>query len=195
MEIPKEIACTKCKEVKLLTKEFFSPQSAYKYGFTRWCRDCVSKNSTEYNTEKRKEYRTNWARNARGSNVHFYKAREFQREMKKYGTTVDWYRNKLIEQNGLCAMCEHLSHHHGTIQRLQVDHSHDCCDIKTKSCGKCLRGLLCANCNVLLSYLERFLKEAVTPPIPTEGTWLSKAVGYLEAHKGKRDLATYTIQA
>jgi hypothetical protein len=79
--------------------------------------------------------------------------------MKKYGTTVEWYRDKLIEQNGLCTVCRHLSHHHGTIQRLQVDHDHKCCDLHTKSCGKCLRGLLCADCNIRLAPIELLLTE------------------------------------
>jgi Recombination endonuclease VII len=137
----------------------------------------------EEHYEERLEYRKKWAKDHRFKNYKDAREYEFAREMKKYGTTVDWYRDRLIEQNGLCAMCGHLSHHHGTIQRLQVDHSHDCCDIKTKSCGKCLRGLLCADCNILLSYLERFLKEAETPLIPTEGTWLYKATQYLTKYK------------
>jgi len=108
----------------------------------------------------------------------YFKAREFAREMKKYGTTVEWYRDRLIEQCGVCALCKHLSHHHGTIQRLQVDHNHNCCDLRTKSCGKCLRGLLCADCNILLSYLEKFLKEATTL-VPRWDTWLEDALLYL----------------
>jgi len=113
-------------------------------------------------------------------NPEYFKAREFAREMKKYGTTVEWYRDRLIEQNGLCVLCEHLSHHHGTIQRLQVDHDHKCCDLHTKSCGKCLRSLLCANCNILISYWERFAEQGTV--VPLAGTWLYRAVKYLEAY-------------
>ncbi len=163
MEVPKERACTKCGDVKPLTDEFFYPQKGYKHGLTRWCRDCRTKYSVELNKEKKDEYRANWAREARGNDIDKYRAREFAREMKKYGTTIEWYRDKLLRQCGLCAICRHLSHHHGTIQRLQVDHDHNCCDLRTKSCGKCLRGLLCADCNVLLSYLERFLADLSTP--------------------------------
>lgn len=117
----------------------------------------------------------------RVENITAYHERELARDMKKYGTTVAWYRDRLIEQNGVCAICKHLSHHHGTIQRLQVDHNHDCCDLKTKSCGTCLRGLLCADCNMLLGYAERFMKEATTL-VPKWDTWLENAILYLRKY-------------
>lgn len=128
--------------------------------------------------EESDKYRAAWAKQDRLENPEFYRAREFSREMKNYGTTVEWYRDKLIEQSGLCAVCKHLSHHHGTTQRLQVDHNHDCCDRKTKSCGQCLRGLLCADCNLLLGYLERLLKQT-TMVVPKWDTWLENAQFYL----------------
>jgi hypothetical protein len=136
------------------------------------------KNDPEY-----KAYRARLEKEKRDRMPEFYRAREFAREMKKYGTTVGWYRDKLIEQLGLCAMCSHLSHHHGTIQRLQVDHDHSCCDLHTKSCGKCLRGLLCADCNLKLAPLEKILEEALTLPEPAPGTWLEKALVYLSKWK------------
>ena len=121
------------------------------------------------------------AKAARLADPLYFKAREFAREMKKYGTTVEWYRDKLIEQSGICALCKHLSHHHGTIQRLQVDHNHDCCDLHTKSCGECLRGLLCADCNIRLAPVEDLLKQGTI--VPLAGTWLSKALAYLDSYK------------
>lgn len=127
-----------------------------------------------------KAYRAKLEKERRDRMPEFYRAREFRREMKKYGTTVEWYTEKLIEQNGICAICGHLSHHHGILQRLQVDHNHSCCDLKTKSCGKCLRGLLCADCNILLSYLERFLKDAlIFPFLGASNSWTARALRYI----------------
>lgn len=141
------------------------------------------------NKEQVDKYRAEWARKDRLENPEFYRAREFAREMKKYGTTTERYLGTLIEQRGLCAICNHLSHHHGTLQRLQVDHDHKCCDLKTKSCGKCLRGLLCAECNMLLSYLERTLREALVIPFPqligTKESWTAKALRYLAKWKAQ----------
>lgn len=162
----KNRTCTRCKEEKELTEENFKRRKGYAEGFHTWCIDCMNQYNADYQTKDRDE------------RPEFYRAREFAREMKKYGTTVEWYRDKLIEQSGICALCKHLSHHHGTIQRLQVDHNHDCCDLKTKSCGKCLRGLLCAGCNILLSYLEEILKQT-TMVVPKWDTWLEDALLYL----------------
>jgi len=188
MEIPKERECTKCGEVKPLTSEHFYPQPAYKYGLTRWCRACRSKNATKINKEERDQYRAEWAQDDRSSKIDKYRLREFAREMKKYGSTIDGYRDKLVEQDGVCALCRHLSYHRGKLQRLQVDHNHDCCDLKTKSCGKCLRGLLCADCNIKLSYFERFLSNAESA-IFKPGTWENQAVGYINNYKMRKAVA------
>lgn len=167
--------CTKCKVTKELNDKNFCKRKRYVGGLTRWCRVCAN------------NYRNEWALGDRTDNMEVSRAYEFSREMKKYGTTVEWYRDRLLEQNGVCALCKRLSHHHGTIQRLQVDHNHDCCDLHTKSCGKCLRGLLCADCNILLSYLEKFLKEALVLPFPTligtPESWTGRALRYLLRYK------------
>lgn len=54
-------------------------------------------------------------------------------------------RNKLIqEQNGRCKIC-------GTSdpgkRGWQIDHDHECCPTRKKTCGKCIRGILCISCN------------------------------------------------
>ena len=183
MEVPKEMKCTKCGDKKPLTNEFFKKAKGYRYGFQRWCRVCASVYSTELNKEKRNAYKAEQERLNRGSNIDFYKAREFAREMKKYGTTVEWFRDKLIEQLGVCAICKHLSRRYGKLQRLQVDHDHGCCDLKTKSCGECLRGLLCADCNVNLSYLETTLEDAmVFPYLCKSSSWTAHALKYLDSY-------------
>lgn len=122
-------------------------------------------------------------RKYRNANRDHYRFIEFRREMKKYGTTVEWYRDKLIKQLGVCAICGHLNHHNeDTLHRLQVDHDHSCCDLKTQSCGQCLRGLLCGDCNKTLSYLELFLQDAEIMPWLGRGEWIRKALKYLDSY-------------
>lgn len=134
-------------------------------------------------TPKQKSDRAKNEKKYRLINKGRYRLLEFVKEMKKYGTTIEWFRDKLIVQNGLCAICDHLSRRFENLQRLQVDHDHSCCDLKTKSCGSCLRGLLCADCNVRLSYLEAVLKESTI--VPKKGTWTARAIAYLKPYEPK----------
>jgi hypothetical protein len=58
----------------------------------------------------------------------------------------------LDAQQYTCGMC-HDPFEAG--QLIHVDHDHACCQRKNRSCGKCVRGLLCHACNIALGYIER----------------------------------------
>lgn len=40
---------------------------------------------------------------------------------------------------------------------LAVDHDHACCPQKKKSCGDCVRGVLCSDCNFLMGWVDKIL--------------------------------------
>lgn len=72
-----------------------------------------------------------------------------RRAMMYYGLTEETYERLVEHQAGRCAMCrepfgDKVPH---------IDHDHSCCAGK-KSCGKCVRGLLCAACNMALGAIE-----------------------------------------
>lgn len=68
----------------------------------------------------------------------------------RYGITEEQYDNLLIEQNNSCAVCREVF---TESIKPWVDHDHNCCKGQ-KSCGKCLRGLLCSKCLTLASIME-----------------------------------------
>lgn len=68
---------------------------------------------------------------------------------KTYGLAPGQYAALYEAQGGLCAICGPKTGRNGSTKRLAVDHDHACCP-GPKSCGKCVRGLLCLGCNKLL---------------------------------------------
>ncbi len=62
-------------------------------------------------------------------------------QLVKYGITWDKYESMWTEQGEVCAICKGKPG-----RRPDVDHDHNCCP-GAGSCGDCVRGLLCFNCN------------------------------------------------
>lgn len=68
-----------------------------------------------------------------------------------YGITMEEFDAILASQGGGCAICGVASERNG--KRLAVDHDHSCCPGK-KSCGKCVRAILCSPCNIGLGLFK-----------------------------------------
>jgi hypothetical protein len=69
---------------------------------------------------------------------------------RQYNITENEYLGMLALQGGVCAICrrsETLTIR-GALVSLAVDHDHHCCPESKRSCGACIRGLLCSHCNV-----------------------------------------------
>ena len=69
-----------------------------------------------------------------------------------YGLSQEQFDRLLAAQLQTCGMC-HEPFEQG--QLIHVDHDHACCRGKNRSCGKCIRGLLCHTCNIALGHIER----------------------------------------
>lgn len=83
---------------------------------------------------------------------------------RKYNLTYEQYLEMLEAQGGVCAICANTA-----ARDLHVDHDHSCCPGQ-HSCGKCVRGLLCARCNPALGAFN------------DDRSTLAKAIAYLERH-------------
>jgi hypothetical protein len=73
-----------------------------------------------------------------------------------YGMSIEQYESMLADQRGACAICgcaeTTARTATGETVNLAVDHDHQCCPGK-KSCGHCVRGLLCMRCNTAIGAL------------------------------------------
>lgn len=74
--------------------------------------------------------------------------RDYQRKH-KYGLSREAIAQMLLRQEYRCAILGEPI----TAETCKVDHDHGCCPGK-KTCGRCVRGLLCAGCNIKLGALE-----------------------------------------
>lgn len=94
----------------------------------------------------------------------------------KYGLTEEQFYARLASQGNACAMCREQFRDD---QQVYVDHDHACCPEEGKSCGKCVRGLLCLRCNAALGHIERMWDLAAAylndPPGQREG-WREEPV-------------------
>ncbi len=61
----------------------------------------------------------------------------------RFGITVSKLKEMYTAQSSRCAICKEPCK---VYRNLSIDHDHRCCP-GSKSCGKCVRGLLCAPCN------------------------------------------------
>ena len=66
-----------------------------------------------------------------------------------YGLTAEQYADMLARQHNRCASCSRSFEE----VRTHIDHNHRCCP-GTRSCGKCVRGILCPACNTTASHVE-----------------------------------------
>lgn len=63
---------------------------------------------------------------------------------KLYGISPEQYQHMLKEQDYKCSIC--LTELLQQVRSPAVDHDHSCCS-GAKSCGRCVRGIICFNCN------------------------------------------------
>lgn len=118
--------CAMCKEDKLMND--FSPGIDH-FGRSSYCHEC-----------------------------HYFEKVVFY----NYGITREDYQAILVKQNYKCDICKKVprlfSHHREVTGGFVVDHNHACpCSIeenKGKTCGKCIRRLLCNTCNTGLGAFQ-----------------------------------------
>jgi hypothetical protein len=93
------------------------------------------------------------------------KIRSYRSHLKgAFGLSPEDFDGMLIEQSGRCGICNN------PMTKPCVDHDHSCCPGK-KSCGRCIRKLLCNSCNAGIGYLRDDVRI------------LNLAIEYLEAHR------------
>ena len=139
--------CTICQQDK--------PLDAFR-SIGRQCKACLAekeqarRNDPEYVERKRAEQRIIYAekmkteagRTAIWANMMWYL---YRLRVADYNALVD-------AQGGGCATCGRTPTEQDG-KRLAIDHDHSCCPGK-KTCGRCVRGVLCDRCNTVAGHVE-----------------------------------------
>lgn len=147
--------CSRCGESKSL--DDFNRSSGRAGGRQVYCRECQAQYVKTWHATlppDRREKRL--AEGRRRYHAHTPEQRErAQRSMRRshllrtYGLTAGSLQELLEAQGGGCAACTSPLNTSG--EGMHVDHDHACCPGR-RSCGGCVRGLLCASCNTTLGH-------------------------------------------
>lgn len=136
--------CSKCNKNKSLDSFNFDKKGKDKLRSV--CIECTRRLARElyYNKAKEPLYLQNQAERKRKYKLEnpLNIRQNYLKHM--YNITLQEYNNILKSQEYKCAIC---SINHSERTQFHVDHDHSCCEGK-RSCGDCIRGLLCPQCNV-----------------------------------------------
>lgn len=146
--------CSRCGIEQPLNN--FAKNKARRDGVSTYCSPC----QLEY---QRLRYAEPLVYKRRQMSREIYKERRKGSSRKwylksKYGLTEEQYALMFDKYNGSCWICGIKPKY-----SLHVDHDHNCCSGE-KSCGKCVRGLLCYSCNIILGHSKdnvEILKNSV----------------------------------
>lgn len=143
--------CRSCGLEKALTE--FGNHRASRDGLSTECLLCSRARAKAWRDANRtpEDHRTRvaaWKRD----NPERYAELRFVWRTRRFGMTPGGFRALLASQSGCCAACG--SSDPGTSYgQFGIDHDHSCCPGK-RSCGKCVRGLLCNGCNTALAHIK-----------------------------------------
>ena len=154
--------CYRCEN--WVSLESFGKDNTRKDGLHPYCKNCRSQENKRYieenpvarekrrvrskkwkeeNPERYKELISKWKIDNKEQKALLDKKSQL---WSHYRLTIDDYLNIFDRQKGMCAICKNR-------KRLYVDHDHSCC-AGSLTCGRCVRGLICQKCNMMMHYID-----------------------------------------
>lgn len=157
--------CRKCQVSKPITEFYKNPSKANPDRLRGDCKSCHQVKTADQKKATQERYRKYWKQYsvANAEKITDAKLRRI------YGISLEQFTEMLINQDGKCAICKQPPPQNAKGYSFAIDHDHACCNnanarVKGYSCGKCVRGLLCHNCNLGLGNFRdnpQLLNEAI----------------------------------
>jgi len=133
------------------------------------CCDCIQLGIETWRPVKGKRKKRCVTHTRAKAKADYERNRDKARE-RNFGLTPERHKKLLQVQGGLCALCGPETGRNGSTKALATDHDHRCCPGR-KSCGNCVRGALCSDCNRMLGrvndsieFARRLLDYLIDPP-------------------------------
>lgn len=109
----------------------------------------------EYDTSRCLPCHSDFMRTANATDTRYIENNR-RAALRRYNLTLEQFQELLDKQGGCCAICGATTATKKGNRAFYIDHDHTCCDQPNRSCGECIRGLLCHWCNCKIGWLERF---------------------------------------
>lgn len=139
-------------ELELLCGKWMPRKEAYCGRGANHGGPCKSPEAMERSRRRKVEWERANGRRRYLEDPENMRLRRLRYKFLRYGLSQEQFDLLLERQRRACAMCRKPF---GDRQPIFIDHDHSCCPDEKRSCGKCIRGLLCLYCNTALGYVER----------------------------------------
>lgn len=124
----------------------------------KWCRRCdLWQPESEFGKGRNADGLDTWCKACQRARrqANNVRVRELRR-IHHYKMTDEAFKELLASQGHQCAICNTTD---PGKRYWHVDHDHACCPGR-RSCGECVRGILCTRCNAALGFLSDNIQSA-----------------------------------
>lgn len=145
--------CQACRSRIKLNKTRLRHGDYFNNEIEKWCFRCKT-------VKPRVEFHNNGGSNdgiARACKLCVNEtSKKYEKPYKRHSIKLEDFEKMISNQNNSCLICKRIFTEE---LKIVIDHDHNCCN-SNRSCGRCIRGLLCSHCNKIEGFLRSLGSDA-----------------------------------